>query len=267
MWNKQIKKAIFTLNVENFDPEITELTFPLLKNYAKKIGAEFVIIKERKFLDWPVTYEKLQIYKLAQEMGNDWNIYIDADALIHPDLMDFTSILSKDTVAHHGSDFASMRWRYDRYFLRDGRNISSGNWFTLASDWCIDLWHPLDDLTLEEALANITPIVVEENSNVFDASHLIDDYVLSRNIAKYGFKFTTIREYLKSISREITTSIDLDSKKTKAVGMAWHQYLVPKEVKIIEMKKVLKDWGLMASGFVPREKTLFEEYKENYNAT
>jgi len=232
MWERKIKKAIFTLNVDGFSPEITELTFPLINNYAKKIGAEWVLIKDRKWPDYPVTYEKLQIYYLAQEMDNEWNIYIDADALLHPDLMDFTQILSKDTVAHHGSDFASQRWKYDRYFLKDGRNIGSGNWFTIASDWCIDLWHPLDDLTLEEALANISPTVEEKNSGVFNPDHLIDDYTLSRNIAKYSFKFVAIRELLEKLRPGLQ-------------GLFWHQYLIPKEAKVVEIKKVLKMWGVM----------------------
>ena len=175
----------------------------------------------------------MQIYELSQQMNNDWNIYIDADALIHPDMIDFTAILPKDTVAHHGSDFASQRWKYDRYFLKDGRHIGSGNWFTIASDWCIDLWHPLDDLTLEEALNNIEPIVAEKNSGVFDKSHLIDDYTLSRNIAKYSYKFIAIRKLLEDLGRP------------QLQGMFWHQYLIPREVKPIEMRKVLKKWGVM----------------------
>lgn len=233
MWNKAIKKTIFTLNIDGFSPEITELTFPLIKHYAKKIDAEFFIIEDRQFPDWPPVYEKLQIWKLGQEMENDWNIYIDADALIHPDMVDFTAVLPKDTVAHHGSDFASQRWKYDRFFLKDGRHIGSGNWFTLASDWCIDLWHPLDDLTLEEALNNIDPLIAEKNSGCFDKSHLIDDYTLSRNIAKYSYKFIAIRKLLEDIGRP------------NLQGLFWHQYLIPREVKPIEMKKVMKRWGLM----------------------
>lgn len=68
------KKTVFTLNVDGYAPEITALTYPLIEAYAEKIGADFHIISERKFPEWPVTYEKLQIFELAREMGNDWNI-------------------------------------------------------------------------------------------------------------------------------------------------------------------------------------------------
>lgn len=230
MWQKNIKKAIFTLNIDNYAPKLTELTYPLIKAYAGKIDASFNIIDKRKFKEWPVVYEKLQIYELAQRMENDWNIYIDSDALLNPDLIDFTTILPKDTVAHHGSDFAAIRWKYDRFFMRDKRNIGSGNWFTIASDWCIELWKPLDDLTLDEAVKNINPTVGEKLSGVIQTDHLIDDYTLSRNIAKYGLKFTSVRELIE--------------KQGIPQGFFWHAYTIPIEQKVVEAKKVLKEWGL-----------------------
>lgn len=232
MWQKPIKKTVFTLSIDGYAPEITEITFPLIYHYAKKIGADFHIIKNRVYPEYPPVYEKLQIYHLGQEMGNDWNIFIDADALVHPDMLDITTVLDRDTVMHNGSDFASVRWRYDRYFLRDGRNIGSCNWFAVASDWCIDLWHPLDDLTLEEAIANINPVVTEVVSGEMDASHLIDDYTLSRNIAKYGLKFKTFLRF-----QEETMG--------GPRGLLWHIYAAPKEKKIVEMKNVLRAWRVI----------------------
>lgn len=230
MWQKPIKKAIFTLNIDNYAPQVTELTYPLINAYAKKIGAEFVIINERKFPDYPVVYEKFQIYELAQQMNNDWNIYIDSDALIHPDLMDFTVVLPPDTVAHHGSDFAPIRWVYDRFFIRDGRHIGSGNWFTLASNLCIELWKPLDDLTVEEAVARIFPTVDERVSGVIPADHLIDDFTCSRNIAKYGLKFVAIRKLMEQHGFP------------GGGPFFWHVYLLPIEAKVQEMKRQLKQW-------------------------
>jgi len=230
MWEKQIKKTIFTLNVNGYAKEITDITFPLISHYAKKIGADFHIIKDRKFPDWPITYEKLQIYQLAQEMKNDWNLYIDADTIIHPDFMDITNHIPKDTVAHNGCDTADNRWRYDRFFHRDGRHIGSCNWFAVASDWCIELWKPLEDLTVEEAVANIFPTVNEQNT-VITSEHLIDDYTLSRNIAKHGLKFTTFRQILKDLGYDNP-------------GFLWHQYTIPIDEKVARMNEILKAWGL-----------------------
>jgi hypothetical protein len=226
MWHKKIKKTIFTVNVDNYAPEITELTYPLLKRYAEKIGADFVVIKDRKFPDKPPVYEKMQIYELAQVMGNDWNIYIDSDAIIHPDMFDVTEFLTKDTVCHNGNDMANNRWKYDNYFRRDGRNIGSCNWFTIASDWCVDLWHPLD-ISYEEALENIFPIQNELNT-VITKEHLIDDYMLSRNIARFGLKFKSV--------------IKLMEEMRDSGNYLWHQYTLPIDEKVKDMRRVLANW-------------------------
>lgn len=230
MWQKQIKKTIFTLAAEGWEPDICDLTFPLLKLYADKIGADFHVISTREFPEWPVTYEKLQIYQLAQQMENDWNIYIDADALVHPEMIDLTEIISKDTVLHDGNDYRPIRYKSDRFFLRDGRNISSCNWFTMASDWCLDLWHPVNDLTPDEVMARCFPTVEETNCNI-TSYHLIDDFILSRNIAKFGLKFKNFRNMLPELGLE-------------GAWFLWHQYTLPPEKKISEMKSVIEQWKL-----------------------
>jgi len=186
-----MKKVLFTLATRGWQPEITELTFPLLKLYARKIGAEFVVIEDRKFPDWPAAYEKMQIYELGR--GNDYNVYIDADALVHPETPDITNLIGFDQVMHNGCDFAPIRWRYDDYFRRDGRNIGSCNWLAVAGRYCLDLWRPIDDMTCKETAANIFP-TVEEQLTVKDSVNLIDDYAVARNIARFGLKFTTVEE-------------------------------------------------------------------------
>jgi hypothetical protein len=224
-----IKKTLFVLNVDNYAPEITELTYPLLKHFAKKIGADFHVISDRKYPSMPPVYEKLQIYKLGREMKNDWNIYIDSDALIHPDMFDPTNHIGKDTVMHNGVDMASVRWTYDEYFLRDGRNIGSCNWFTIASDWCLDLWQPLD-ISLEEAVKRIHPIW-DELKTVITPDHLIDDYTLSRNIARYGLKVKTL--------------IDLLVELRNPGNFLWHQYQLSTKDKLLDMGNILKKWNVL----------------------
>lgn len=223
-----MKKTVYTLNVDNYSPEITRMTYPLLKLYARKIGADFHVINQRKFKGWPVVYEKLQIYELAKFHKNDWNIYIDSDALVHPETIDFTSFMHKDTIAHNGTDMANIRWNYDKYFWRDGRNLGSCNWFTVASDWCVDLWTPLD-ISFEEALKNIFPTVNEINT-VVTPDHLIDDYTLSRNIARFGLKLKT----LKSIQDEVIPESNF----------FWHLYTLPIDEKIKQMQGMIEQWKL-----------------------
>jgi len=221
-----LKKTVFTLNVGGYSPEITELTYPLIRYWANKIGADFHVITKRKFPGWPVVYEKMQIFQLGQEMDNDWNIYIDSDAIIHPETIDWTEYLHKDTVAHNGNDMGNIRWKYDGYFRRDGRNIGSCNWLTIASDWCLDLWHPLE-IPLKEALTNIFPTIPELNT-VITVDHLIDDYTLSRNIAKFGLKFKKLSQI----------QIDLGLSDAEFL---WHVYTQPTKEKINGWDQMMRD--------------------------
>lgn len=195
---RKTKKTVFTLNIDNYAPEITKLTYPFLETYAKKINAEFRIIAKRKFPGYPLMYEKLQIYELGQD--NDWNIYIDSDVLVHPDLFDITEVLPEDTALSFVAFFAGDRFRYDNYFRRDGRNIGSANEITVASHLCHDIWEPLSDITVDDALKNIQLLRREEVVG-HTGGYGIDDYVISRNMAKYGIKFKTFTDLLNEIGR------------------------------------------------------------------
>src|SRR4051812_44162798 len=154
-----MQKTIYTLAVDGYPASITDLTFPLMRTFAHKIGADFHVIHERRFLDWPAPMEKLQVFDLANDAGDDWSIFLDADALVHPETFDFTEHLSKDTIMHHALDRSTVRFTPDRYIRRDGRFQSPGNWLAVASDWCRDLWAFPHDLTPAGALASIHPSV------------------------------------------------------------------------------------------------------------
>lgn len=237
-WERAVKKVIYLLNVttddnpEGYQPRVRRLTYPLIERYAKKIGADVIEIRSRQFPEFPITYEKLQIHQISQQIQAEWNIYIDVDAMVNPELFDVTVMLPKDTVCHNGRDMANMRWKYDKYFLRDGRHFGSCNWFTVASDWCVDLWKPLDDITCEQALANINITTDEYNSRNCKTEHLIDDYSLSRNIAKYGLKATTMME--------VCAKLGYTDQAGRGVNpYLWHIYTKTEEEKLQGMLNVL----------------------------
>lgn len=229
-----MRKAVWTLNIDNYNPDITKITYPLIKRFASWIKADFNIITERKFPEWPVVYEKLQIHKLGEDY--DWNIYLDSDALVHPELFDITAHLKKDTIVQNAKDVAYVRFRPDEYTLRDGRHIGACNWFTIASNWCLDLWKPLENITPTEAIANIQVVCSEQKFHI-EPSHLIDDYVLSRNIARYGLKHTTFQKML----------IDLGIGNSTYF---WHNYEVPTAEKA----------GLLANVLTANWKVNLEQY-------
>lgn len=194
-----MRKTIYLLNLNNYAPELTAMSYPSIFAYADRIHANVDIIEDRMFPDWPITYEKLQIYERETwrrngGSGSDWILYIDSDALIHPELVDITEMLPRDTIAHNGKDWSPVRFELDDYGRRDGRGIGSCNWFTVASSWCLDLWRPLE-LEPAEAIARIHPTMEERTCPVhIEPEHLIDDFALSNNIARFGLKFTTFAD-------------------------------------------------------------------------
>jgi hypothetical protein len=233
-----MKKTVYTLSVDNYSSEITNLTFPLMKNWADKIGAEFHVITERKFPEWPPTYEKLQIHQLGQEHKNDWNIFFDADCLVHPDFFDPTTVLSKDTVMFAAFDLAPVRFRTNNWFLRDGRNIGTSNWFAVGSDWCLDLWKPWENGTLKDILPNMKTTKWEEKLGMPD-KHLVDDYVLSCNLSRYGIKATTLSATFKKFY-----NTDHSYKFGTPEDHLFHDYGIPKDKRKETLANVVEKWGL-----------------------
>lgn len=231
-------KTIFLLDIGNFAPEVKRITLPFIQLYADRIGADIHWIKERKFPDWPVTYEKLQIHELAQLIGSDWFLYIDLDTLIHPECPDYTVYLPKGTVSFHSPDHTLTRFKSNPYFLRDGRYRAFGNWFTIASDLCVDLWRPLD-MRPQHAIEQIFP-TPNEIAHGITAEHLVDDFAVTLNMARFGL---TVK-FFTEIEKQIGMS-----------GHLFHQYTltIPEKVAAIEAKIVewkvehMKTYGLLDS--------------------
>ena len=225
-----MRKTVYLLNVDDYAPEITEITYPAIARWAERIHAtEIYVIRDRAFSAWPVTYEKLQIHELARDRDDDWAIYIDSDALLHPELPDMTELLPWDTVAHNGNDWAPVRFDPDEYNLRDGRGIGSCNWFAVASRQCLDLWRPLE-ISPARAIERIHPTVSELAAGI-TPEHLVDDFALSNNIARFGLKFTTLMQLWRDHG-------------LVQPDLFHHDYTYPAEQKAERMKETMKRWGV-----------------------
>lgn len=233
------RKRLFTLDLNGkYSPDIKSLTFPLLQHYASKIGASFEIITEDKFPGWPDRTNKFQVYDLVKGEPDTWAIFFDADTMVHPDMVDITELISNDTVIHNASDFAGIRWKPDHFFRRDGRNIGSCSWFQAAHSWCRDFWTPPnmqpDDIdghlmSAEELVSRIRPVQNELISGMMP-EHLIDDLTFSRNVARFGMKFTTIQK--------------LSGRIMCPLSYFFHQYLLTEEQKVAKMKEIAHLWQL-----------------------
>jgi len=224
-----MKKTIFTLNIDHYSDDTAKFTYPYMKMYADKIGAEFVEINKRKFPQYPVIYEKFQIYEMTKNC--DWGLFFDSDVLINPKFFDITEILPMDTVSSLGFNHLEGHYELDNYFWRDGRRMSVGSCMTFASHLCREMWEPITDLTPDEILSRFHPWHYEEKIG-YTPDYLIDDYLVSRNVAKYHLKYKSLRDLLRENGMN-----DYDC--------IYHQFGLPKKEKIKAIKDQLKTWGCL----------------------
>ena len=246
---EKVKKTVYTLAIKGYAPELMKTTMALMEKYAKKIEADLVVIDERKFLDKYITYEKFQIWDLMHQRGDDWSIFFDADTMIHPDMFDVTALLSKDTTCSgYSHDFTPLRFRPDHVWRRDGRYFGKGTWFIVCSDWTRDIWKPLDDITYEQAVADIFPINDEINKIQKTSESLIDDYLVSRNIARFGLKHTLLTDICATHKINIGVPIQIPQPGGQMVQQIspylQHDYNRDLNGKVVWAEKVLNTWGV-----------------------
>ena len=187
-----MRKLIHVVNINDFFPELFALTYPTIRSYAERNGYMINMITERKFPDYPINYEKMQVYGDGKDA--EVNILCDADMLIHPQFPDVTEFLKRDSIAFN--DNYNISWKYHvdriRYFMRDGRDVGIATNFVVSSDWTHDVWEPL---SLSQK--DIEDLAKKENTDTGGADgrgwgHYADEFALSYNMAKYGLKYTGV---------------------------------------------------------------------------
>ncbi len=205
-----------------------------------------VEITERRYPDWPTVMEKFQCAQIGKDLNADWVLFFDADALISPEMFDPTTHLGMDTVCFNGKDMSEMRFFADKYFLRDGRRIGACDWFACSSRWCYEDLYRIPEIPLEECVKNITVTIGEHNSGLFTDNHLIDDYVLSHNIARFGLKHDTLIDVCGRMGmRNPHTGQGFNNH-------LFHLYAIPEDQKINRMLEHLANpadqggWALMS---------------------
>jgi hypothetical protein len=173
----QESRLVHVINIDNYFPELFELTIPTIEFWTRKLRAKLNIITTRKFPDWPILYEKIQIFFDGHDI--DWNILLDADILVQPDTPDpLYSNITPNQVAAKDSYHAHMQLKLDDCFYRDGRDIGLSTCTVITHRKCHKLWTPLE-MNPQEACEKI----------LIDRM-IVDEYTLSRNLAKYGFPLT-----------------------------------------------------------------------------
>jgi hypothetical protein len=171
-------KVIWAVRVNNYQPELCKVTFPTIEAYAKRIGAEFRAITERRWPSASPAYEKLQAFYLGA--GNDWNIILDADILVKDGMHDVTAAVPPDHVASWMCYDPAHEFPPDEYFYRDGRRIGVATSFLAVPAACHDALTPFPDDEIEARKGSIK------------RPFIMDEYCVSRNVARYGLKYCGI---------------------------------------------------------------------------
>lgn len=188
-----MRKLLHVVNINNFFPELFVLTYPTIKAYAEKHGFIINLITERKFPDYPINYEKLQVYEDGKDV--ELNMLCDADMLIHPHFPDVQSFLSPLAVAFNDNYNISHKYDVDRikYFVRDGRDVGIATNLVVSSRLTHDIWEPLsyspkeiEDFAKKESTEGVN------NPSQRGWGHYADEFALSFNLAKYGLKYQGI---------------------------------------------------------------------------
>ena len=171
---QQSKKAcVHVVAIDDWFPELCELTIPLIQKWASNIGADFNLISKAKFEGYPPNYERFQIYESG--MGYNWNINIDADFIVHPELEDITDndpmIVRAEAIMK-----ADHFFHNNVYFLRDGRNIGMADNFILSSKFTHDVWTPLD-MSYDDS---------KQHCKLYERQ--VSEFAISHNVARFGLK-------------------------------------------------------------------------------
>jgi hypothetical protein len=166
-------KILFTLNVE-YPKAITDLTHPRFRSTAQKYKWDFVELTRRLHPEWPVTYEKFQIY----DYDWDWALFIDSDAVIHPKADDWT-LLDPNVVWVGGILNQQIRWI-------NRPPTAFPTYCVVVSRECREVWRP-PEMTPQEVQAQwLEPAFPE----VVPASHsqiFVDDYTCSMNAHRFNY--------------------------------------------------------------------------------
>ena len=201
-----MKKLLVTLDI-NYDKEITKITFPYMKEYAEKIGADFYIITKRKFPNLDINLEKFQLYDICENY--DWTIFLDADCLIDPNGKDLTELVENDRIIvpsynnpehHFYSKNIEGKYNFNFYaplfvlvFHKNSRNCLKP--YKNPLEYC--RYIKIDN-TNKEMIKYLTSKKID--NQLIPKSWFLDEFLFNLNLHKYKIKTASIRDNFPQIN-------------------------------------------------------------------
>lgn len=109
----RLKKAVVTLTIGDKHDGMREISHPLMKAYADKVGADFIVIDEIKLRMGSLLLEKWQMFDLL--FRYDRLMFMDTDILVTPSCPDVFDLVPVDKIgAFVESDYADRnQWIAD----------------------------------------------------------------------------------------------------------------------------------------------------------
>lgn len=89
---RNLRTAVVTICIGDFYKELSEITHPKIKNYAEKIGADFISLSGTGLS--VICYEKFQLRAMLQKY--DRILYIDSDALVSPNAPNIFDVVPEE---------------------------------------------------------------------------------------------------------------------------------------------------------------------------
>jgi hypothetical protein len=95
-----MKKALVTLTIGSAYREMGEITHPLMRDYARRCGVDFLVLRQPRVnsrYGLSTRYEKFQLFELLQHY--DQIAFVDTDVLIAPDAPSLFKLVPRDRFA------------------------------------------------------------------------------------------------------------------------------------------------------------------------
>lgn len=214
-----MKKLLVTLNINDYDKEITDFTFPYMRQYAQNIGADFHIITERKFPDLDINFEKFQMYEFFKTY--DWIIFLDADCLINPKGVDLTTLVEENRVliakynspTHHFYP-KNVEGKYNLHYYASFFFLV----FHKNSRDCVKFYkNPLDYykyINFNSTNKDFKKYFIDKNLPEIKKLNgiFLDEFLLTLNLHRYNIKTASLQEDFPELNIIAHTSHKRDIK-------------------------------------------------------
>ena len=212
------KACLYTVIIDNWNPELCSITVPLMRAWAKMMGADFKIIDTIKFPGWPPNYERFQVHELGREYF--WNIVMDADFVFDPEkLSDPIQSWRDPRMVYFATEMSASYYFKDHpWFQRDKRYVGVADPAIMASYLTHDFWMPLE-MSYDEAAS-----YCKKNSRQ------VSELTFSLNLARYGLQWDGIFNGVDPVHHISVTgekhenSVDLAIAKLNEMNVDYKRY-------------------------------------------